>query len=494
MILIPIALFGLALFIGLRYIYSYWDRQDMPNLKPNIPYGNLRNVADRTESFGVAVCQLYYKSVERMVGIYLFFRPAILIRDASLAKRIMTTDFNHFQDRGVYCDEAHDPFSANLFSLPGKRWRLLRNKLTPTFTSGKLRNMLPTILDVGHKLHDHLAVKADNNEIVEMRDMSSRYVVDIIASVFFGFEADSISDPNNPFRDVGRQANSNTISNNIRSAAFFVCPGIFKFTNLKSVPDYIAEFTTSIVTQQIENREKNNVSRKDFIQLLIDLRQEDRKRNERIMSIQECAAQVFLFYIAGSETTSATISFTLHELSQNSQVLSKLLVEIDETLQRSGGDINYDIVNEMKYLDVCVKETLRKYPGLPLLNRECTNDYQVPNSKVVIKKGTQVIIPLLGYVMDPKYFPDPERYEPERFCGERKNYDEDAYYPFGEGPRNCIGVRMGVMVAKISLVLLLSKFTFEATQGPKFVFEPGTVGLIPKDGIKFKIGQRKARA
>lgn len=84
-------------------------------------------------------------------------------------------------------------------------------------------------------------------------------------------------------------------------------------------------------------------------------------------------------------------------------------------------------------------EAIRKYPALPLLNRECTQDYVVPGSDLTIKKGTAIIISLLGLSRDPKYFPQPELYRPERYSDTVPQYDTDAYIPFGDGPRACIG-------------------------------------------------------
>ncbi|XP_065092307.1 probable cytochrome P450 6d4 [Ochlerotatus camptorhynchus] len=481
------ALLALAVTLALKYFYSYWDRHGLANVKPHIPFGNLKTVVRKQESFGIAINQLYWQTKGQLVGIYLFFRPAILIRDAHLAQQIMTTDFNHFHDRGVYCNEQGDPFSANLFALPGKRWRNLRNKLSPLFTGGQLRGMMPTILDVGSKLQKHLEPAAEKKEVLEIRDIVSRFVLEIIATVFFGFEANCIEDRNDAFSRVLRQAQRERISANFRASAVFVCPELLKFTGISSLEPEVIEFVTGIVTKQIEHREKSGVSRKDFIQQLINLRRDE---SQDKMSIEQCAANVFLFYVAGSETSTGTITFTLHELSQNSDVMKKLQTEIDETLAKSNGEITYDVLKQMQYLDMCVKETLRKYPGLPILNRECTVDYKVPELDVTIRKGTQVVIPLFAYSMDEKYFPEPDRYYPERFDEGTAAYDEKAYYPFGEGPRNCIAFRMGVLVSKIGLILLLSKFSFEATQSPKIVFSPASVPLLPKGGISLKISSR----
>lgn len=83
-------------------------------------------------------------------------------------------------------------------------------------------------------------------------------------------------------------------------------------------------------------------------------------------------------------------------------------------------------------------ETLRKYPVLPFLNRQCDSDYKVPGTNLLIEKGIPLYIPLAGFHYDDKYFPDPEKYVPERFA-QNVNADKLIYFPFGAGPRMCIG-------------------------------------------------------
>ncbi|KFB45126.1 AGAP008219-PA-like protein [Anopheles sinensis] len=451
----------------------------------------LRTLAEKKESFGIAINNLYLRSTERLVGVYLFFRPAILIRDPHLAKRIMLNDFQYFHDRGVYCNEERDPLSSNLFALPDQRWKNLRARLTPTFTSGQLRNMMPTFLDVV-SCSAIWRTWLGREKIVDMRDISARYVLDVVASVFFGFEANCIRNPDDPFRDALRDLNNpDSFVNNIRNAAVFICPGLLKLTGLNSLPPTMHKLATDVVAYHLNQREQTQTSRKDFIQLLIDLRSEAESKGEEPMSIEQCAANVFLFYAAGVDTSTGVISYTLHEFTHNPEVMAKARQEIDETLERHGGKITYENMMELKYLDLCIKETLRKYPGLPILNRECTQDYQVPESDVVIRKGMQMVIPLLAISMNEKYFPDPDLYSPERFNEGTINHDPDAYYPFGVGPRNCIGLRQGILLSKIALALMLSKFNFHATNPQKVLFEAVSISLAPKDGLPMKIERRE---
>lgn len=162
-------------------------------------------------------------------------------------------------------------------------------------------------------------------------------------------------------------------------------------------------------------------------------------KNVKCMSYEEIAAQVFIFYIAGSETSSSTVAYTLYELTQNETLMARAQEDIKSSVEKYNGELSYEAVMDMKFIDLCVKETLRKYPGLPILNRECTKTYPIPGTKFTIEKGTAIVISLLGIHRDEQFFPEPNRYNPDRFTEEHRAYDEDMYMPFGAGPRNCIG-------------------------------------------------------
>ncbi|KAL6448751.1 hypothetical protein ACFW04_000513 [Cataglyphis niger] len=157
------------------------------------------------------------------------------------------------------------------------------------------------------------------------------------------------------------------------------------------------------------------------------------------LTLLEAIAQAFVFFIAGFETSSTTATFCLYELAQQQDLQDKLRKEIDEILKKHG-ELTYNAVNEMTYLHKVVNEAMRKYPPLPSLNRMCTEEINLPTTNIHIPKGMLITIPLLGLHRDPSIYPDPDRFDPERFnedkVAARHPY---AYLPFGEGPRICIG-------------------------------------------------------
>lgn len=147
------------LYVYVRRIFTYWDRKGFPSAAVNIPFGALDAVRRQKRSFGMAIYDVYRSTKEPFVGIYLFLRPAILVRDAQLVNNILIKDFANFHDRGVYVDEVHDPLSAGLFSQEGARWRATRTLLSPSFTSGKLKAMFPTAEATADKMLSYLNSK-----------------------------------------------------------------------------------------------------------------------------------------------------------------------------------------------------------------------------------------------------------------------------------------------------------------------------------------------
>lgn len=117
-------------------------------------------------------------------------------------------------------------------------------------------------------------------------------------------------------------------------------------------------------------------------------------------------------------------------------------------------------------------------------------DYKVPDSNIVIEKGTMVLIPVYGIHYDPEYYPEPEKFDPERFSNEeQKKRDPMTFLGFGEGPRNCIGLRFGMMQVRIGLITLLNSFEFsvgEKTQPPRFNLKATTLMNEGKMYLKLK--------
>lgn len=181
--------------LSLIYVYiqrqqNYWQKHNIPYIKPVFPYGSIKGAMVKKHlSF---LTQEFYNEMKGkgpFGGIHFLLSPAILTLDIEFVKRILIKDFNHFEDRGVYYNEKDDPLSAHLFALKDKPWRKLRSKLTPTFTSGKMKFMYPTVIDVGQRFTDTLSNilnAANGSATVEIKDLLVRFTTDVIGTCAFG--------------------------------------------------------------------------------------------------------------------------------------------------------------------------------------------------------------------------------------------------------------------------------------------------------------------
>ncbi|TDG51975.1 hypothetical protein AWZ03_001645 [Drosophila navojoa] len=501
-----IGVIGVLLYTYLKWTFSYWERKGFPCNRGSIPFGALDPVRRNKRSFGLAIYDMYLSTKKPFIGIYLTLRPALLVRDAQLAYDMLVKDFASFHDRGVYVDEKHDALSANLFSMEGKSWRGMRTKMSPSFTSGKLKAMFSTSDDVADKMVAHVNKKLQQSGTTEfdMKNLMACYGIDIIASTIFGLDVDSFTQPDNELRRISKKVTDNTAENIIRGTTSFLYPGLEKlFIRLGWATPGMKDMQ-SLVRRTITLREETNVERRDLMQLLLQLRNTGQINNDdgiwsaqatvnsvKTLSKDNVVAQLFLFFVAGYETTASTAAYTLYELAQNPDVLAKLLDDINQTLAKHNGELNYDSIQDMKYLELCVMETTRKYPALPILNRMCNQDYPLPNSNLVLKKGTEVLISLLGMQRDEEYFPDPLRYQPERFTEEHRNYTPAAYMPFGVGPRQCIAARMGKLNVKIALAKILTNFIVESQEKREIEFTVHGIPLLPKGGAPVRLSKKQ---
>ncbi|EAT32835.1 AAEL014924-PA, partial [Aedes aegypti] len=483
-----ILLITLSLYLYQKWIYTYWKRRGVPQLNPSFPFGDVADTFKQRKSYANRLAELHHQSASdshRFVGIYTLFQPILLVTDVELVRRMLTVDFEHFTDRGAHVNEKRDPLSGHLFSLAGAKWRWMLQKLAPAFTSAKVKSMFPTMMTCGRTLS---AVVGDHlGRALPIRALMTRFTMDVIASVGFGLDCNSMRNPDEPFHKMGSKFFSKSWKTSVRMLLAFVAPKVNRFLQLKLNDDDVEEYMLNLVRDTIAKREHGGEVRNDFIQLLVQLRNQVEVEDggsweiNKALTVQEIAAQSFVFLNAGYETTSSTITFCLFELCRNRDLLGKLQEEIDEVVD-GGREASYEAITEMTYLEACVEETLRKYPISPVLFRVCTKPYRIPDTDFVIEKGTLVQISLVGLNRDPRYYEAPLKFDPDRY-GERKA-ETMVHYSFGDGPRGCIGLRMGKVMVKMALVELLSNYDFEMESPTgENELDPSLLMLQPKHDV-----------
>ncbi|XP_039490798.1 cytochrome P450 6a2-like [Drosophila santomea] len=481
--------------------FNYWSRRGVPHVAPHPLYGNMVGFRKSRvmHDFFFDYYNKYRKSGNPFVGFYFLHKPAAFIVDTKLAKNILIKDFSNFADRGQFHNGRDDPLTQHLFNLDGKKWKDMRQRLTPTFTSGKMKYMFPTMVKVSEefvKVITEQVPAAHNGAVLEIKDLMARYTIDVIGNCAFGIECNTLRNPVSDFRTMGLKVFSNFRHGKLLTMFMFSFPKLASRLRMRMLPEDVHQFFMRLVNDTIALRERENFKRNDFMNLLIELKQKGRAtldNGEVIegMNIGELAAQVFVFYVAGFETSSATMSYCLYELAQNQGIQDRLRNEIQTVLEEHEGQLTYDAVKAMTYLNQVISETLRLYTFVPHLERQALNDYVVPgHEKLLIEKGTQIIIPACAYHRDEDLYPNPEVFDPDRFSPEKvAARDSVEWLPFGDGPRNCIGMRFGQMQARIGLAQIIRRFRIsvcDKTEIP-LKFNPASVAMVPIGGVYLRM-------
>ncbi|KXN73740.1 cytochrome P450, partial [Conidiobolus coronatus NRRL 28638] len=176
---------------------------------------------------------------------------------------------------------------------------------------------------------------------------------------------------------------------------------------------------------------------------------------------EELVQNINLLFFAGHDTTASTLSYALYSLARNRGIQDKLR---DDIFQIMGLNNNHkklviptsEQVKNMEYLHLVIKETMRMFPPILHLGRTLGEDYPIPEDNIVIPKGTNIALSIYSILNDTKIYPNPEKFNPERFLNAK--YDIDTYMPFGGGSRMCVGISFSLMQQKVFFALLLQKF------------------------------------
>ncbi|KAF0760910.1 putative cytochrome P450 6a13 [Aphis craccivora] len=472
--------------------FNKWDKINVPYVQPIPLFGNFFYVA-----FGMQHPIDFYRKIyydlagHKYGGLFQMRTPYLMIRDPEIINNVLIKDFSNFPNRGIYSDFSANPLSNQLFFMEIPQWKLIRKALSPAFTSGKLKLMYDQIKECGDELMKNIHKNfMKNDDKMEVRDMLGKYSTDVIGTCIFGLKLNAVSDDNSTFRKYGKSIFAPSLRTHLRELSLMISPTLLNILKFKDFPADATEFFHSAFHETITYREKNNIVRNDFVQTLIQARNDlvlnkSIPQGERFLESQ-IIANAFVMFAAGFETVSTAMSFCLYELALKKHIQDRVRQEINLKLSKNNGLINNELLIELNYLDMVLAETLRKYPPTFALFRKASQTYHVPNDSLTIEKDQKVIIPIYSLHYDPKYFTDPEVFDPERFSPEEKaKRISGTYLPFGDGPRICIGKRFAELEMKLALVEILTKFEVEPCERTEIPirFSKKAIIAIPENGI-----------
>ncbi|XP_015908100.1 cytochrome P450 3A24 isoform X2 [Parasteatoda tepidariorum] len=497
--------------------FSFFKDLNIPGPEPNLLFGNIVEIIRRNPIQSHAG---WLKKYGKVVGYFYGTKPVILIADADLLKKIQVSDFNSFINRpDMFSSRSRstkrvEGFSQHIISLRDKRWKDVRSLLTPSFTASKMRQMSPLMNDAIQSLMINIDKKCKADEHFDIYKLYQGLTMDVVGRTAFGIQTDVQNNPKDPFLRAAKALFSGDIRNpliilavSFRSlSSLWIRLGRLRLIFVNQGTNPITELIGNVKEVIATRRKNQQKARPDLLQLMLDaegtdgdsvtaddLTASDEKEVEvkgnkgkisKKLSDADVLDNSVLFFLAAYETTSTALAFTTHLLIKHPDVQEKVRKEVLQLL-KSEGELDYNSVNMLQYLDQVLKESLRLYPPVHLfVNREVSENCEI--NGIQFKKGAAIQVAVYHLHRDPDYWENPTEFRPERFSPENKDkINPIAYQPFGAGPRNCIGMRFALMEAKLALAQILSKYSLKRCSKTEdnVTLKMGQFQINPKYGI-----------
>jgi cytochrome P450 len=351
---------------------------------------------------------------------------------------------------------------SNIFFSNGEDWRRHRKPANPIFHQTFHPEQFSSSIE---ETFDELTERLNQNpdEALPVTDLMGLMTLDVLGKGIFSVDFEAVKS-----KGSSRYHHLYTsIINQIPNPVYFFFQFLHRFPMGKMAEAHknIGEFK-EFTMKMIEQRRKDLKDHKfeDSKDLLTTLLRETELNQEDPLTDEELVHNLNVFFIAGHDTTASSLSYGMYHLAKNQEVQKKLRKEIYEVLEISPETKKVSIptfeqVKNMEYLGLFIKEVMRITPSAGQIVRKLTEDYQMPNDNIILPKGTTINLSIYGIHNDPKIFPNPSLFDPERFLNGR--FDTDVYMPFGGGSRMCIGSNFSLMEQKTFYIMLLQKFDLD---------------------------------
>lgn len=474
---------------------KYTCLRNIPGPKPYPIIGNARDI----ENTPVGLLHSFLKLQQKYGSFYKLWlgpRLHLMVSKPEYLEQLLNSNV-HLRKSDGY--DLFKPWLGDgLLVSTGTKWRSRRKMITATFHFKILEEFMKVFNKQFNILIDIVTKEVENNpsDSIEIHSFVNPASLDAICETAFGTPIQA------QFKGNPKYVEAVTGFLEIFTTRFFSGwlrnPILFRLSAYYKIYKEYLTILHSFTDNVIKERQRDFKSKKDGNEgddgvkikaALLDMLLEA-KHNGKKLTNQDIREEVDTFMFEGYDTAAVAICYTLYAISQNNEIQSKVYQEFQEAF---GSDIDSDIsisqINELKYLDIVVKEALRYYSPVPLIERMLEDDWIVDGTR--IPKGTTISIFIYGMNHAPEVFSEPQRFDPERFLPEKQSLRHNyAFIPFSAGPRNCIGQKYVLYELKTCIIKILMHF--ELIPDPDFEPEIGMSSVLKsRNGIRMKLKLRK---
>ncbi|XP_023294721.2 probable cytochrome P450 28d1 [Lucilia cuprina] len=461
----------LIVYLYLSWYFNYWKRQNIAGPRPQLLKGTFpKTYAGKCNLLNeLHEIYMHYKYRESYVGVFMARSPKLFILDPKLIKQILTQQFTKFRDNesSQWSSEKVEQLRfGSPFVSVGEVWKEKRSELVQGLTVNRIRSHYEIMKESASEM---IAFIKAQDPIIEWdaKDLANRFTCHIMSKFIWGIDENTFEtlDKHSTIHEIADQM----LKQSLKCVQYYgktaAWPWLRKIQPERFFPAVSDGFFKQLAKDVMQQKIATNNKQNDVINHLLQLKE------KKSLNDVQIAGHTTTVLIDGFETGAIVIAHCLLLLARHQRVQKKLRQELLE----AGDTITYDQLMELPYLDQCIQETLRLFPPLATLFKICTESFELQNefsgSRVLLKPQDIVYISAYSLHHDPDYYENPEEFWPERFNqelgGVKKYKDMGVFLPFGDGPRMCPGMKLGLSEVKVAVAELLKTFELSLCAGTR---------------------------
>jgi cytochrome P450 len=375
-----------------------------------------------------------------------FSKKIMLTRDAAITMHLLRKNHRNYNKSKIQTKFLSKYVGKGLLTSSGEYWLKQRRLIQPAFHKEKLQKLVAIMENTIEKQLENIP----ENTSINLYPIMNELAFHVVAKSLFNYS----SDENTMHR----------LQKIIETLQDFIIREIrqphkqwwYKVSGLVNKHLKLVQESREIINKVIEERRNSDKEHDDLLDMLLKAKYED---DGTSMTNEQLIDEILIFFVAGHETTANALTFTFHLIAKNPAVYKKVLAEIDaidETLSPM------EKIGKLNYVKNCVEESMRLYPPAWITDRVAIEDDSFGD--FTVEKGTMIGISFYELHRNPTYWKNPNDFMPERFADENRKEIANYYFPFGAGPRMCIGNNFAMYEMMLAMYQMLKKYDVKTSQ------------------------------
>ncbi len=443
-------------------------------LPPQGPIGTLRILRKTVRNpIDTWPAEVY---TEKLVRSSFLGRTTYFVNGPDEVQQVLVDKVDCFEKAETMRRALEPALGQGILTAEGARWRLQRRIAAPVFRPAHVNRFIPAMLEKARDMRDRWAALPDATELDIGHEMMAVTFEIILETMLSGRGDIDVAKVERSIRDFLESTSWAIVLSALRAPMWTPYPG-------KRRADRGQNYLRRMTHARVQERRRTGERHDDLLSLMLDATDPE---TSEALGDADITDNLLTFIGAGHETTALALTWTLFLLAHNPDVEARMLQEI--TTVTGGGELQPEQVAELTYTRQVVQESMRIYPPVAMVVRQATENVQIGAEP--IHAGDNVFVPIYAIHRNAELWPDPERFDPERFAPDAvKSRHRWAYLPFGAGPRICIGMGFALVEAAAILGVLLPRLRAEARPG----FKPTPKSRIttrPAEGMPMRVFAR----